>query len=170
MLEKLKESIIDVPNFPKAGIIFKDITPLLENPAAFSQVIDSLRKLLPEGTEKLVAIESRGFIFGAALAQATGLGLTLVRKPGKLPRETVSHTYALEYGEDTLEIHRTALRAGERVVIVDDVLATGGTAQATEKLCTSMKAEVAGFLFLMELSFLNGRDKLIAPSSALITY
>lgn len=170
MNEELKDYICDVPDFPEKGIIFKDITPLLQDSNAFSKTTKAFAELVPEDVKHLVAIESRGFIFGSALANELGIGMTLVRKPGKLPRETISHTYALEYGEDTLEIHKEALKPGERVMIIDDVLATGGTAEATFELCKKVGVEVAGFLFLMELGFLNGREKLSAPIHTLLKY
>lgn len=158
--EKLKEFILDVPNFPREGIVFKDITPLLESPDAFKAFIDHMKELIPQDVTKIVSIESRGFILGAALAYSSGRGLVLCRKPGKLPRETYSETYQLEYGQDSLEIHKSSLSKEDKVFIVDDVLATGGTAQATIQLCESSGAKVSGLCFLAEISFLNGREKL----------
>ena len=162
--------IVDVADYPKPGIIFKDITPLIADGLAFRQVTDAFAAVLaPISPTHLVAIESRGFIFGAALANALGLGLTLVRKPGKLPRKTHRVSYALEYGTDSVEIHADALKAGDRVVVIDDVLATGGTAAAVASLVTGLGAELVGMTFLLELGFLDGRKKLPAgvPVSSL---
>lgn len=153
--------IVDVPDFPIAGVVFKDITPVLDNAEGLREVIDAfVDRWRDEGITRVVAIESRGFIFGTALAYALDVGLTLVRKPGKLPRKTIKIEYALEYGTDTLEIHRDALSQKERVVIIDDVLATGGTAAATLGLVQSTGADIAGFGFVIELGFLGGRGKL----------
>jgi len=155
-----KTLIADVPDFPKPGIVFKDITPLLADGPGFRKVIDAFSVAFGDaGVTQLAAIESRGFIFGAALAHHLGVGLTLVRKPGKLPREVYSETYALEYGTDTVQMHADALTVNDRVIVVDDVLATGGTAAATARLVERIGAQLVGFAFLMELSFLNGRDK-----------
>ncbi len=162
--------IRDVPDFPKPGILFKDITPVLADGLAFKSLIRYLAGQVPVGTTKLVAIESRGFILGAALAEFLGLGLVLIRKPGKLPAATHSHSYALEYGTDTLQIHVDALATSDRVCVVDDVLATGGTAQAAEILCRKAGAELSGFLFFIELGFLGGRLKLSAPALSLKVY
>ena len=152
--------IRDVPDFPKPGIVFKDITPLVANGPAFSAVISELADLVGPDIDAIVGIESRGFIFGAALAQKLGLGLVTVRKPGKLPAEVHSVEYELEYGMDRLEIHRDALSTGHKVVIVDDLLATGGTAAATVELINKLGAEVDACLFVIELSFLNGKSAL----------
>lgn len=168
--EQLKRLIRDVPDFPKPGILFKDITPVLADGPAFEALVQHLAALVPKQTTKLVAIESRGFILGAAVAMRLGLGMVLVRKPGKLPYATLSHSYALEYGKDTLQIHVDALNPQDRVCIIDDVLATGGTAQATEVLCVETGAKVAGFVFMMELGFLNGRQKLKAPTETFILW
>lgn len=150
-----------VPDFPKPGILFRDITTLLQHPAAFAAAIAALsaeaRALRPD---VIVGIESRGFVFGAPVAVALGLGFVPVRKPGKLPAATVRETYALEYGDDTLEIHRDALRPGMRALIVDDLLATGGTAAAACRLVEAIGGEVAGLVFLIELGFLPGRERL----------
>ncbi|MDX8393066.1 MAG: adenine phosphoribosyltransferase [Mariprofundales bacterium] len=156
----LRDYIRAIPDFPKAGIVFRDITPLLGNGKAFSTAIDSLAKIMPDDVDSIIGIESRGFIFGAALAQATGLGLTLVRKPGKLPDTVHAIEYELEYGIDRLEIHRNALSAGHKVVIVDDLLATGGTACATVKLVRQLGAEVLACLFLINLDSLSGKERL----------
>jgi len=160
-IEALKASIRDVPDFPKPGIVFKDITPLLKDPALLRASADLLAGLCAGlGAQRVVAIESRGFILGSLVADRLGVGFVPVRKPGKLPARTVAVTYDLEYGTDRLEIHADALAAGERALIVDDVLATGGTAQATGELVAQLGASVCGYAFLIELSFLNGRARL----------
>jgi len=155
--KRWQDYIRDIPDFPKPGIIFKDITPLLANANAFAESVSGLACLVGNDVDAIVGIESRGFIFGAALAQQLGLGLITVRKPGKLPADVHSIEYELEYGVDRLEIHRDALSAGHRVVIVDDLLATGGTAAATVELVKKLGAEVDACLFVIELSFLNGK-------------
>jgi len=161
--ETLRRLILDVPDFPKPGIVYKDICPVLEDPEAFAEVIDAFAAhWRDKGITRLVGIESRGFIFGAALACSMGLGLTLVRKPGKLPRQTRSVSYALEYGTDTLEMHVDAVGASDQVLIIDDVLATGGTAAAVCELVAGAGATVAGIAFALELGFLSGREKLPA--------
>lgn len=167
---QLQALIRDVPDFPKPGILFKDITPLLSDSRAFHALAEHMAALIPKGTTKLAAIESRGFILGSAVAMKLGIGMVLIRKPGKLPYATLSHSYALEYGKDTLQIHVDAVGTGDQVCIVDDVLATGGTAAAAEILCVETGAKVSGFALLMELGFLNGRAKLKAPVSTLITF
>jgi len=156
------ESIIrDVPDFPKPGILFKDITPVLQDAAALRSVIDHFKAhYLDAGVERIVGIESRGFIFGTALAYAMGLGISLVRKPGKLPAATTSVDYALEYGTDTLQMHTDAIEPGMKVLIVDDLLATGGTAAATCQLIEGLGGQVVGCAFVIELGFLNGSEKL----------
>lgn len=160
-LEEIQGLITDVPDFPSPGIVFKDITPLLADPKGFNAVIDRLaEKADAYRADAIFGIESRGFIFGAALASRTGLPLQLVRKKGKLPRETVSMAYELEYGVDHLEVHRDAIVPGSRCLVVDDVIATGGTAEATGKLIEEHGASVAAFAFVIELSFLAGRDRL----------
>ncbi|MCB0341494.1 MAG: adenine phosphoribosyltransferase [Bdellovibrionales bacterium] len=169
-LQSIKELIVDVPDFPKPGIIFKDITPILSNHHAFQSLIKVMAESVPQTATHLAAIESRGFILGAALAQHLDKCLVLVRKKGKLPRKTMSISYDLEYGQDTLEIQEGDLKPGDKVVIVDDVLATGGTAQATEALCQKMGAEVVEHLFLMELTFLGGRQRLEKPIQAIFSY
>jgi adenine phosphoribosyltransferase len=161
--EAIKIHIRDVPDFPKPGIVFKDITPLLANAAAFNAAIELLAaQIAPHAPQGLLAIESRGFIFGAALAQQMKLPLLLLRKPGKLPWHTERISYDLEYGSDALEIHQDAISAGSRYAIVDDVLATGGTAAAAVALIEKLGGHVAVCAFLMELSFLNGRARLPA--------
>ncbi len=170
--ETLASLVADVPDFPKPGIIFKDITPLLQDGEAFRALAEHLAERYRDaGVTQIVAVESRGFIFGAALGAQMETGVTLVRKPGKLPRAIRSQTYELEYGTDELQIHADALSADDRVVIVDDVLATGGTAAATAKLVESCGAEIVEIAFLMELGFLEGRAKLGGrPIYSLLTY
>ena len=159
--EDLKKYIRDVPDFPKKGIIFKDITTLLKEKGAFQEAIDILyKRYKDEGIDKLVAIESRGFIFGGALAYRLGAGFVPVRKKGKLPSKTHSVTYDLEYGADTLEIHADAVKPGDKVLLLDDLLATGGTAGAVTILIEKLGGKIAEIAFLIELTFLNGRDKL----------
>ncbi len=160
-VEDLKPFIRNIPDFPKPGIQFKDITPMLQNAKAFRFMVELLAQELKEKEfQQLVAIESRGFLLGSPLAFSLNRGLAIVRKPKKLPFHTKRVEYALEYGQDALEIHSDAIRPGERVCIVDDVLATGGTALATAQLVESLGAKVESLLFLMELPFLKGRDRL----------
>ncbi len=160
-MERIKGLIRDVPNFPKEGIIFKDITPLLGHKEAFSETIDILaEKIAPERPDVIVAVESRGFIFGAPLAYKLKAGFVPVRKKGKLPYKTHSAEYELEYGTDILEIHEDAFDKGANVVIVDDLLATGGTSQAVIELVNKLGGNISSLLFLVELSFLNGRERL----------
>ena len=158
---KLEEKIRDVPDFPKEGIVFKDITTLLQDPAAFKYVIDTLtEKYRGKGIDTIVAMESRGFIFGTPLAYNLGVSFVPVRKPGKLPAETISAQYSLEYGTDTIEIHKDAISSGQNVLIIDDLLATGGTVGATIELVEKLGGKVAGIAFVIELCFLNGKEKL----------
>lgn len=158
---KLKTIIRDVPDFPKKGIIFKDITPLLADPAAFSETVKHLAgQFRNSGITKVLGIEARGFLLAAPIAMELGAGLIPVRKKGKLPYKTVAASYALEYGTDTLEMHEDAVKPGEKVLIVDDVLATGGTAGAVCSLVEKLGGEVTGIAMLIELEFLNGRAKL----------
>lgn len=160
-LDKIKASIRDVPDFPKPGIVFKDITPLLQNNDLFKATVERLAgPFQKKGITHVASIESRGFIFGAPVAYLLGAGYIPIRKKGKLPHKTLSHTYNLEYGTDTLEIHADALDSSSRVLIIDDVLATGGTARATCQLIEQLKAKVAGLSFAIELEFLHGREKL----------
>lgn len=167
-MNDLRRWIRDIPDFPKKGVVFKDITPLLLDPAAFGSCIAQLAARA-QRPDAVVAIESRGFVFGTALALHWKLPLVPARKFGKLPAPTVRELYSLEYGEDTLEIHRDALRLGQRVVIVDDLLATGGTAAATARLVEQLGGVVASLLFLIELKGLGGREKLAAyPVEALL--
>jgi adenine phosphoribosyltransferase len=160
-VERLRSLIRDVPDFPKEGIVFKDITPLLADEAAFSTVIDIIVVHFGRGNiDKVVGIEARGFIIASPVAYHFSAGFVPVRKAGKLPWDSESETYELEYGTETLEIHKDAFAPGERVLIVDDVLATGGTARATAKLVERLGAKVVGIACLIELGFLGGRDKL----------
>ncbi len=160
-VEALKRKIRDVPDFPKPGIVFKDITTLLKDAEGYRETIDLFVELCRERpVDQVVAIESRGFILGSVVASRLGTGFIPVRKPGKLPAKTVRASYALEYGQDSLEIHEDALRKGERVLIVDDVIATGGTAKAVAELVEGLGASVAMYAFLVELTFLPGRAKL----------
>lgn len=157
----IEDYIRDIPDFPKQGILFKDITPLLADPDGLRQAIDALADLVdPSEYDTIVGIESRGFIFGTALAYKLNKGFIPVRKPGKLPSATASVTYDLEYGSDTLEIHLDALKPGERVLILDDLLATGGTIEACIQLINQVKAIAVGAAFVLELSFLNGRARM----------
>jgi adenine phosphoribosyltransferase len=156
---ELKTYVRDIPDFPKAGIVFKDITPLLAAGAAFQSVVDTMAEHYQGTIDMVLGIESRGFIIGAAVAYRLGLGLALVRKPGKLPHKTYAARYELEYGTDTLEIHRDAFGNKSRVLIVDDLLATGGTASAAIELVRRLDGEVKGCAFIIELSFLNGRRR-----------
>jgi len=157
----LKSRIRDIPDFPKKGILFRDITTLLKDEAAFGRVVDKLTAYYEdEGIEKVVGIESRGFIFGAPLAYTLGAGFIPVRKPGKLPSDIFEAKYELEYGSDTLTIHQDAITPGQRVLVVDDLLATGGTMSATLDLLKQLGALVVGVAFLIELTDLKGRDKL----------
>jgi adenine phosphoribosyltransferase len=158
--DHLKQLIREVPDFPKKGILFYDITTLLKDRVGFATLIDSLSEhYLNAQIDVVLAIEARGFIFGPALAYRLNAGFVPIRKPGKLPAETVKWTYELEYGIDTLEIHKDAIRPGQRVIIVDDLLATGGTANACVQLAKSLGAEIAGMGFVVELDFLRGRKK-----------
>ncbi len=166
-----REHIRDIPDFPKPGIVFKDITPMLADGDAFCAAVSELACHVPSDVDAIVGIESRGFIFGAALANQLCIGLVPVRKPGKLPADVHSIEYELEYGMDRLEIHRDALSRGHRVVVVDDLLATGGTAAATVELVRKLGAEVAACLFVIELDFLQGRRNLgDVPVHALVHY
>jgi adenine phosphoribosyltransferase len=158
-LDLLTARIRDVPDFPQPGVLFRDITPLLADPRAFKIAIDGMAAPF-SGIDHIVAIESRGFILGAPVAYSLGAGLVLVRKAGKLPSETLREEYALEYGTNTVEIHSDAIRSGERVLIVDDVLATGGTVRAAANLVERLGANVVGISLLIELMFLAGREKL----------
>jgi len=162
-MENLKSIIRDVPDFPKKGILFKDITTLLEDAKSFQRMVDLLaNRYVGEKIDKVVGVEARGFIIGAALAYKLGAGIVLVRKPGKLPSETIKKTYDLEYGTDTLEIHTDAIKKGERILIADDLLATGGTMAAVVDLVSGMGGEIHECCFMAELEFLEGSKKLPA--------
>jgi adenine phosphoribosyltransferase len=167
-----KSLIRDVPDFPKKGIVFKDITPLLKDPKGFQMVIGTLAdRYKTKNINSIVAMESRGFIFGGALATQLGASFVPVRKPGKLPWKTLRETYDLEYGKDTLEIHEDSVGKGDRVLILDDVLATGGTAAATIKLVERAGGEVVEAAFVIHLSFLKGQEKLKStPFFSIIQY
>lgn len=164
--------IRDVPDFPSEGILFKDVMPLLANPAAFRESIDRLAAWAgPRAPDVILGAEARGFIFGGALAYALGCGFVTARKPGKLPWTTVEASYDLEYGTDALQVHVDAITKGARVIVLDDVLATGGTARAKIDLVNQLGGQVVGALFLIELSFLKGRDRIAGTDvHALIEY
>ncbi len=158
---ELKSLIRDVPNFPKQGIIFKDITTLLKDPAGLNNVVEELINFLQnKHITKVVGIESRGFILGGIIAHKLGAGFVPIRKPGKLPAECISESYSLEYGADRVEIHKDAIQNGDKILLHDDLLATGGTMEAACKLVERLGGEVVQISFLVELSFLNGREKL----------
>jgi adenine phosphoribosyltransferase len=168
---ELKDYVATIEDFPKKGIMFRDVTPMVRDGKAFAYSIEKLAEFAKEvGANVIIGPEARGFIFGCALANKLGLGFAPVRKPGKLPRETVSATYALEYGTDTLAIHKDALKKGDKVLIVDDLLATGGTAHACEELVKMLGAETVGFAAVIELPALGGRDKLECPVYTLLSY
>ena len=157
----LREYIRDVPDFPKEGIIFKDITTLISSGDAFKYAVDKMiEPFKEESIDRIIGIESRGFLFGGAMAYIMGTGVNIARKPGKLPWKTIREEYSLEYGTNALEIHMDAVKEGEKILIVDDLLATGGTALAVAKLVERLGGSVVGFSFLIELTFLNGRKKL----------
>jgi adenine phosphoribosyltransferase len=164
------DQVIDVPDFPQPGIVFKDLTPLFAHGKAFASTVDAIvARHRQDAFDVVAGIEARGFMIAAAVAYAAGVGVVPVRKAGKLPRQTVRETYALEYGEATLELHTDAFIAGQRVLVVDDVLATGGTAQATMRLVEAAGGVVIGFTVLLELAFLDGRSRLAHPVHALLT-
>ena len=157
----LENSIRNIPDFPKPGILFRDVTTLIQNKSAFKKSIDLLaKKYKGKKIDKVVGVEARGFIFGAALAHKLGSGFVPVRKKGKLPYKTISATYELEYGTDTLEIHKDAITRGEKVLIIDDLLATGGTVNAVVELVKQLQGKIIGIGFIIELVDLHGRDKL----------
>jgi adenine phosphoribosyltransferase len=159
--DELKKLIREIPDFPKKGILFYDITTLLKDQLGFATLVDLLSEhYIGRDIDVVMGMEARGFIFGPAVAYRLGAGFVPVRKPGKLPAPVTSVSYDLEYGSNTLEVHQDAIRKGQRVIIVDDLLATGGTAEATVKLAQSLGAEIAGLAFVVELDFLKGRDKL----------
>lgn len=166
-MKTIEAFIRDIQDFPKPGIVFKDLTPLLNNPVATKLCLEALLEQIGSSKiDKVVGMEARGFFFGTLLAQQLNAGFVPVRKPGKLPFKTLSETYALEYGTDVLEIHEDAIQPGERVLIHDDVLATGGTAEAVCKLVERLGGEIVQCNFIMELEFLKGRDKLIPHAVA----
>jgi adenine phosphoribosyltransferase len=162
-MEDLKSIIRDVPDFPKKGIIFKDITTLLGDAKSYQRMVDLIaHRYVGQRIDKVVGVEARGFIIGAALAYKLGAGIALVRKPGKLPSETFKKTYDLEYGSDTLEMHTDAIKKGERILIADDLLATGGTMAAVVDMVNTMGGEIVECCFMAELEFLAGKEKLPA--------
>jgi adenine phosphoribosyltransferase len=170
--DELRAKIREIPDFPKPGILFYDITTLLKDPVAYRAAIDAmLAPYAGMAIDLVVGMESRGFIFSAPMAYQLGAGLVPVRKLGKLPAETISIEYALEYGSNTLEVHRDAIQPGQKVLIVDDLLATGGTVNGTVELVQRLKGEIAGLAFLVELGFLKGRDRLAGHTvTSVITY
>ena len=160
-LQTLKQKIRSVPNWPKKGVVFRDITPILENKITFQFLVNELAKLAgKQKIDKVVGIDARGFILASALAYKLKTGLAIVRKKGKLPSKTIGQKYALEYASETLEMHRDAIKKGEKILIVDDVLATGGTMQATVSMVKKLDGKIMGILFLIELPGLQGRAKL----------
>ncbi len=171
-MSELERHIRNIPDFPKPGIQFKDITPLLADPAALkiavNQLVDTFKNA---GIQKVVGIEARGFLLGTPVAMALDAGFVPIRKPGKLPYQTIRHTYTLEYGTDTIEMHMDAIKPGENVLIIDDLLATGGTVQAACALVERMKGNIAGIGFLIELEFLKGKEKISGyPTHSLIKF
>ncbi len=160
-IARIRAAIRDIPDFPKPGILFKDITPVLGDPDLFGEVIRVfVERYRPMGIHKVAAMESRGFIFGAPLAAGIGAGFVPLRKHGKLPHTTLAESFTLEYGEETLEIHTDAIRRGERVLVIDDLLATGGTAAAAVNLVEKTGGDVVELAFMIELAFLCGRERL----------
>lgn len=169
--EEIVSLIRNVPDFPKKGILFKDITPLLANPEAFRAIIDEFVTICKnKGITKVVALESRGFIFGAPLAYVLGVGFVPIRKRGKLPYKKLSIEFDLEYGKDIIEIHQDALNKNDKVLLVDDLLATGGTMSAAIKLIEQLGAKIEMCAFMCELEFLKGKEKLSTPSTSLIVF
>ena len=167
----LKNHIRSIPNFPKPGILYYDISTLLQHPEAWKATVDRLEEeISPYKPDRLIGIESRGFLVAAPLALRLGIGFTMARKQNKLPGDTISLTYELEYGSDTIEIQSDALHDGQKVVLVDDLLATGGTAAAAVELLRSVGGDVVASAFIIELNFLNGREKLDVPVHSLIGY
>ena len=167
---EFEKYITDIKDFPKQGIVFKDITPLLGNAEAFSACAEALTKLVETPVDKVVCIDARGFFFGGLIAEKLNAGLIPVRKKGKLPDKTIKQSYSLEYGEDILEMHANAIKKGDRILIHDDVLATGGTAKAVCDLVTQLGGVIVQCNFIIKLDFLNGSTKLNAPVKSLITY
>lgn len=171
LAQLVRDTIRDVPDFPKEGILFKDITPVLKNPRTFGDVLNWVANCLAgQRVDGIVGMESRGFIFGAAVAPHLQAGFIPARKPGKLPAETVSQSYDLEYGSATLEVHADAISPGDQIVVVDDLLATGGTAKATVDLVRKLGGEVVACVFMVELDFLDGRKLLDMPVHSLVHY
>jgi adenine phosphoribosyltransferase len=169
-MDDLKQHIREVPDFPKPGILFYDITTLLQHPLALRQTVDRFVWLFADRRiDKVVGIESRGFMFGPSVAYDLNAGFVPVRKPGKLPSQTIRETYELEYGNDTLEMHSDAVKPGEQVLIVDDLVATGGTALATARMVEKLGGKVAGLGFIIELTFLDGRKKLEAAGHNVVS-
>ena len=167
---ELASFIRDISDFPKEGIIFKDITPLLANPDAFNTCSEQLLQKINKPIDKVVCIDARGFFFGGILAQKLNAGFVPVRKKGKLPFDTIEESYTLEYGDDVLQIHKDAIQPGEKVLLHDDVLATGGTASAVCKLIERLGGEIVQCNFIIELRFLNGSEKLKYPVKSVLTY
>ena len=160
-MESLKKVIREVPDYPKEGILFYDITTLLQDANAFATAVDAMsRRYIGQKIDDVLGVESRGFIFGAAMAYRLGTGFILVRKPGKLPADVIQETYSLEYGEDIIEMHKDAIQEGQKILIVDDLLATGGTAAAACNLVEKAGGDIVECCFMIELNFLNGREKL----------
>ncbi len=171
MPDRLKSAVRDIPDFPIPGILFKDISPILADPKLLQHSIDLLVNIADDQkVDKVVGIDARGFIFGAPVALALKAGFIPVRKPGKLPYKTYEESYSLEYGENTLQIHQDAILPGEKVLIIDDLLATGGTAAATVDLIKKLGVEIINVAFIIELNALNGREKIDAPVSSIIQY
>ncbi|HEU4318835.1 MAG TPA: adenine phosphoribosyltransferase [Acidimicrobiia bacterium] len=172
MVQNLEELVRDIPDFPEKGVIFKDITPVLAHPGALSDLIDAMAEpFTTSGITKVAGIEARGFTLATPVADHLGAGFIPLRKPGKLPYETVKEEYELEYGFDSLEVHTDAIAAGEKVLLVDDVIATGGTAAAAIRLLRQLGADVVGFSVFIELGFLNGASRLDGvPLHALLRY
>jgi len=169
-VDELKKLIRDIPNFPKAGILFRDITPLIGNARGLAAIVDQMADSYLGKVDAVLGIESRGFIFGAPVAYRLGVGLAIARKPGKLPYRTYSLKYELEYGHAELQMHADGIAGGARVLLVDDVLATGGTMEAALKLVTRVGAGIVGTAFLIDLAFLNGAKRLGQPVFAVVTY
>ena len=171
-MEKLKKYIREVPDFPKPGVNFYDISTLLQNQTGFNLALDQMEKYaVSRDTQKIMAIEARGFVFGAALADRMNVGLVIARKPGKLPYKTIAQEYVLEYGIDKIEVHKDAIESGDRVLVVDDLIATGGTLEAACKLVEKLKGEVVGISSVISLDFLPYKDKLAAYDvNCLISY
>ena len=171
LVDAVRATIRDVPDFPKPGILFKDIAPVLGDPELFPRVVDWMADAFrAAGVQKIMALDARGFLFAGAMVESLGAGLVPVRKAGKLPYDTVGVSYALEYGEAAVEVHVDALIPGERVLVVDDLLATGGTAAAAIELARKLGGEVVGCVFLVELGSLKGRDRLTVPVRSLVIY